>query len=959
MLQVNIRSLRKNWDEYVITIANSKVKWDIIVLSEINIKKYEHIMYTLPEYNSFVITRESTKRGGGICMFVRDKITAVYKKIKIDTNDGIWATICINEIEWNIFALYRQPCTNKLIFIDELKKYLEDNIELTDNVIILGDLNIDILKTKEKINGVPEKFENLMAGKGFEAKIESSTRQEKLRDKMCESCIDHIFIRSKKHQSKGYVWKKKISDHYFTLLTIELNTENVENQTNIQQGYLLKDDSIVKELRNVDWRFLDEIQDTNIAYEEIKNKIQNIYQNNQVLKKTKPKKGTVIKQWMNDAILEKITIKNKLWSKMSKTKNYSRLEEYKKLRNEVTSLINKAKQSYYFKLLEGSEKDSKKLWDTIKTITGKKKKMNVEEQLRKHFPNINVKKLGNDFNGNFAKMVPKLKQKYQNSPNTLNVTHRVRHKFVDNKCKETMAVHYANIEDICTILREIKNTNATGIDGFYLKHFKNSIFNTSIMVTKLINKIIDTEKWPDELKTQVLRPIYKNGKKNDLNNYRPIALLPLINKIIEKFFTKQITAFFDKYNLLSTRQYGFKKHIGTRNALSDVNDMVTHALNKGKYVAAILIDLQKAFDTVDHSILLKKCNQMGLRGKMNNIIKNYMTNRKSVVKINSDHSELENINFGVPQGSVLGPILFLIYINDIEQCINNTQLYLFADDIVLFSINDDYTKMLKNLQNDFNVIVNWCKDNELFINEKKTQYICINSAHKNRPESQYPIRIHNTTCNLHDCNNDCSEIVETKAAKYLGFIMDDKWSYNKHIDLTITKLRKIMPSLYRIKHLLNNRNKRILYYSWVESIIRYGLGIYGHANKTQIDRIQKVQNKIVKILFRHSNTISSNEIFKTQNLLNVRALRDHIIISENYFKSEFKQVTTNKAQLLRQSTYRYNVPFAFNEYGKRCRNYTVPTLFNKLPKKLIELDGLRKAKKEIKLWMVNSEWEKS
>jgi len=179
-----------------------------------------------------------------------------------------------------------------------------------------------------------------------------------------------------------------------------------------------------------------------------------------------------------------------------------------------------------------------------------------------------------------------------------------------NSNKETpvhsMVIEDATIEEICNIISGIKNTKAAGIDGVIIEHIKGSKFNSSIMISKLIEKIVQQEKWPSELKIQVLRPVYKKGIKNDINNYRPLSLLPQLDKIIEKCFANHITDFLNENKLLNKNQYGFRNKCGTHTILQEVNDKVTAALNSGMFVGTILIDLSRAFDTINYDILLKK-----------------------------------------------------------------------------------------------------------------------------------------------------------------------------------------------------------------------------------------------------------------------------------------------------------------------------------------------------------------
>jgi hypothetical protein len=829
--------------------------------------------------------------------------------------------------------------------------------------VIIGDLNIDILENNKKEKTIVEKYENLLAAKGFEAKVNSPTRQEMVNGRLCESCIDHIFVRIKEGASKGYVWKKKISDHYFTILTVDINETKSEIPDITAETYhRLNDDKIVNEMQNIDWRFLNSMEDINRMYDTIKNIIQEIYEKNtQPNHKDKEKNVKPRKPWMNPLILSKIEIKNKLWKMVVKTRDNTKLQEYKKIRNEITSLIAKAKQSYYNNLFENAQTDSKKIWNNINTIAGKCKKIDIDANLKNNFPNTNIKDLCNRFNVNFSQVVPKLKSKYQtrysNATKKFQTIHQTKIKGMEHtKNSKSIGIRKATIEDTCSIIGEIKLTNAAGIDGIMLKHLKNSKFNSAIMITILINKIIDTEVWPDELKIQVLRPIYKNGKKSDINNYRPISLLPVINKIMEKFFANQILNFFDKNCSFNKKQFGFKKKCGTNMLLNEINDKIAKALGEGKYVGAVLIDLQKAFDTINHKILMDKCSRMGIRGKMYNIVNSYMSNRKAAIKIHKTVSDFEKVNFGVPQGSVLGPLLFLIYINDLDYNINKTLVYLFADDIIVISVESDYGKMMENLQQDFDKIGRWCIDNELFVNENKTQCVAIASPHKHTPD-QKTIYFHLPNCDNLNCDKECFKLKVTKEVKYLGLVIDSKWSYKKHIEKLILRLRQMMPSLYKVKYVLDIKNKKNLYFAWVESLLRYGIEIYGQAAESHIERIQKLQNKIIKILFKsNQSNCSTKDIYYKYKLLNVRQLRDFVIISNNYYSENFKNTCPDKTKKFRQSTYRYEVPFAQNEYGKHTRNYTIPKLFNKIPTKLLNITKIGRVKKELRLYLLDNCW---
>ena len=323
----------------------------------------------------------------------------------------------------------------------------------------------------------------------------------------------------------------------------------------------------------------------------------------------------------------------------------------------------------------------------------------------------------------------------------------------------------------------MKNTNSQGVDNLSLKYFKKSAKTTAELLTRLTNCIIETERWPRKMKIQVVRPIYKKGAKNNFDNYRPIAILPVLNKMIESFFVGQLKDFLAEGNILINEQFGFQKGKGTNEALKFLNDNIANALDDGKQVGAIFIDLQKAFDTINREKLIKKLKTNGLCEKFCGVLKSYLSNRSSCVKIEDEYSNIIDNNHGVPQGSILGPILFLIYVNDVNEK-GRMNLVLFADDILCLVISENLQDLKIELQKNLNWIQDWCILNDLYINEDKTKFMLF----RMKDEDNFKLTIHKDKCNRKNCQNSCRQVVKADQITYLGMILDNKWSFGKHID---------------------------------------------------------------------------------------------------------------------------------------------------------------------------------
>ena len=236
-------------------------------------------------------------------------------------------------------------------------------------------------------------------------------------------------------------------------------------------------------------------------------------------------------------------------------------------------------------------------------------------------------------------------------------------------------------------ISSFENKKSTGYDGITTKFLKISSNFISKYISEIINLSIKTGQYPNKLKIAKVIPIYKKGDTNNPSNYRPISILSIINKVFEKVLHKRLSKYLDKFNILYEFQFGFRKGHSTTQALIEITDKIKKGIDNGNSTCGIFIDLCKAFDTVNHDILLNKMHHCGIRGIVHKLFKSYLTNRSQFVQINNQNSTQQSIQCGVPQGSVLGPLLFLLYINDIANCYINGMCRVFTDDTGIF-----YTK---------------------------------------------------------------------------------------------------------------------------------------------------------------------------------------------------------------------------------------------------------------------------
>ena len=375
----------------------------------------------------------------------------------------------------------------------------------------------------------------------------------------------------------------------------------------------------------------------------------------------------------------------------------------------------------------------------------------------------------------------------------------------------------------------------------------------------MINLSFETGVVPDMLKVAKVIPIYKKEERFYVNNYRPISLLSTINKLMEKLMYKRMISFLNYHKILYKYQFGFRQNYSTSLALIEITDNILQDLENGKFVCGIYLDLSKAFDTVNHEILFTKLYHYGVRGKPLLWFQNYLSNRKQFTVCNGKKSSLQTVTHGVPQGSVLGPLLFLIYTNDIIECLHTEcKLRLFADDSNAFVSRKTAYELKIAIKEILTDLFMWFTANRLTVNLDKTCYTIFKSKNRVIPEMLNNISFGNVTITkVHDKN-------------YLGVTLDENLNWHMHIKELEKTLIKISNSFKIIKHKVPDKNKLMLYYAYIYSKIQYGIEVFGSASNTVLKRIQTKQNTALKILFNKDYYTSTNLLHADLGVLLVK-----------------------------------------------------------------------------------------
>ena len=296
-------------------------------------------------------------------------------------------------------------------------------------------------------------------------------------------------------------------------------------------------------------------------------------------------------------------------------------------------------------------------------------------------------------------------------------------KYLDQDCENEINSINTDFEEVLDICKNIELSKSSGIEFLSTNILKDAFMVSINQLVFLFNLSLSTSIFPEDWKRATIIPLFKTGNKNIVNNYRPVSLLSLPGKMLEKIVHKRISNHLEENDLLSNKQGGFRKNHSTVQSIVNLTDNIFENMNNGLITAAVFIDLRKAFDTVNHSILIKKLYKMGINENLYKWCINYLTDRKQRTLVNNIYSDNLLFLCGVPQGSVLGPLFFLIYVNDIVNRIGNENINLYADDTVIYVENSNLDIMQKELQKLINIFSFWCKENKLSVNTDKTKMV--------------------------------------------------------------------------------------------------------------------------------------------------------------------------------------------------------------------------------------------
>ena len=902
----NIDGNKSNFDTFAVENCRYEEKFSFIALAETNEGPESSMLYKLTGYNSFYQNiSEGKRKGTGVAIYVCDTLGATMDGNSSSTSDHLetlFVKVGSGNTVTTVGVVYRPPSGNVEKALTELSDILD---KLPKHSYLAGDFNIDLYNKDSKI---VQHYEEILFSKGFFPLISLATHEK---PGCNESCIDNLITNDVESIIAAGVLRDRISHHSPIFQIFNRSVESTRNNLKYKQYY----DYCQSNVNN----FLEKLEhDLDNSVIENFTTFHNIYKDciDKTCKLETPKCSKRTAQnnpWITPGLTVSIAHQHKLyddWVQVRKKTcplgetstrgglcqceicnlKRSKYEKYKKYRETLKYTRENVKSKYFTGKFLETKGNSKKTWELINRIRGKQ-----QRQIKPLFTIDNEKVtnrriIANEFNKYFVSLASNLNEAH-NELGELAINRLPSFcDYLARSSASSIYMHECTPDEVRKIISELKNGKSSDIPIHVIKRSSNIISN---LLSVLYNECMKDGIFPDDLKIGRISPIYKKDDEELLENYRPVSTLAVFGKVFEKIIYNRLSSFFQSQNAIYENQYGFRQHHSTSHALNFSVHYIESCLKKKQHVLGIFIDLSKAFDTISHDKLLSKLENYGIRGNANKLIASYLSNRFQYVSVLGEDSDKLPVIFGVPQGSCLGPLLFIIYINDISRVTDLGKFVLFADDTNIFVVDQCKKRAFEKANEILHLVHLYMKCNLLHINIKKCCYIHFKLPRAKNDDLNEDENLFLTINNV--------VIKQVKETKFLGVIIDEKLKWDAHTAALNSKLKCEVGKLCRIRHIIPKQHYKELYHTLFESHLGFGISVWGGISNNRLESLFVTQKKCVRIMF------GDNEAYldKFKTAARTRPLEKQKLGKDFYEKEHTKPLFKENRLLTVHNLYKY------------------------------------------------------
>lgn len=885
---------------------------DIILLGETKLKQRSNL-YHLNGYTMHFCCRLSDHCGGGLILYVRNglpvtdvvKSTSCFEKIKIKLQ--------VMHTTIQILAYYRPPVPAS---VNPFLLDLEDELcSTSDKVILIGDVNLNAFTDTPDSS----KYVSLLTSYDLSILNRHATRNDSGR------VIDHLATNLEhEHVLRNFTITNRVSDHnivisqFPTLKSVPISRTITLSRTNYDKMRQLFESSVQSAhiLQSGD---PEEITTT------LTDCIKNALRDSTTSIKIKVKNCHKLRPWFNAKVLLAIHKKEKAINRWKKNRRNMHLKSLMKLMSTRLKLIIKQEKIKYI-AQKVSEKDPKKLWRNINEIIGRKKKSEITSLSVNGTSITEPVAMCQVFNEFFVDSISALNSSLKECSVPPKLT----------RIPKTIFWEDTDEYEIAGIIRQLKSSAAPGIDGIKATHLKTLDTLVVPFLTHLVNRIFETSKFPSSLKLAVVVPINKSSDVTNVKDYRPISILPVFSKIIERCILNRIEKFtHDHLGIIYRRQYGFRKKCNTEIAAVELVDAIRTAIDKKKKLSAVFLDLRRAFDAVDVNRLLESLECLGIRQKPLDLVRSFLNNRRQIVRLGEARSPELSFTQGVVQGSMLGPCLFVLFINHISNLQLNGQLYIYADDCVLLNTHSTDESVDEKIRRDLVQIINFLNYQKLILNTDKTFFMVFKSC-KLKTDDPQEIVVRSLVTDSVQIDGDFV-LKRTDEFKYLGLILDESLKFDRHIAYVAGKTSSASGILWKLRHQLPQHIKKLIYQTLLETHLLYMLTVWGCASDELMKPLQIIQNRALRNVYNLDRLLNREVMYfrHVENCLPLRCL--HFLKSSSFvYDCMNHKIHTNISfSVLPMRTNRREPQLSLSRvrtmHGRKCLSFMTAKIYNNVP----------------------------
>lgn len=890
-----------------------KTKFDVICLTEHWLK--EHEIMAINYENYCVVShfcRKHMIRGGSLIL-TKTSIKSKERKdiIKLSVEHTLELS-CVELDKHVVICVYRPPSYQNLsVFESVMEDVLKKVSTCNKSIVICGDFNINLLENNSNSIRLLSLFKSFNLSNVFiePTRVTASSA----------TCIDNIFCNC------DYLHKEIVnklpSDHSGQTITfcayVPLQKIQIKFRPITCKNLEKFNNSLVSTLGI---KIFDNMCDPNEFYADFFSLLNTQFNDTFPIKSKSIYTKFLFTDWATPGIRKSRENLFELYGLKQHINNTSFHKYVAKYSKTFKSVCQAAKALYISNKIKSADDKIKTTWKIINNETGKNKQRNTEFNLETAHGPINTDvEVAQEFENFFADIPLKTTETLNSSPALSAALLRKNVK----ACPSDFRFQHTNPLAVIKAFKDLKIKSTEDLWGMSVKVCRSIIETIAPYLAFIFNTSVDQGVFPDLMKHSKVVPLFKSGDSKEPNNYRPVSILPVLSKVFEKLMLNQMLRHFNKYSIFHEQQYGFTKGRCTTDAGVTLIKNIFNAWEEAQDTIGIFCDLSKAFDCVNHETLLSKLEHYGIRTTALDLLRSYLKDRQVKVQVNGVNSLGSEINMGVPQGSILGPFLFLVYINDLPQLLQDgPKMVLFADDTSLIFKIDRRSLNLDDVNNSILEVQNWFTVNNLVLNEKKTK--CIRFTLPNVKSSECDIIL----------NGEKLEFINQTV--FLGITLDEKLQWGPHITSLAGRLSSAAYAVRKIRQLTDVDTARLVYFSYFHSIMSYGILLWGRA--ADIESIFILQKRAVRAIYNLRHRESLRELFKTINIMtvpcqfiyeNIMYVRKNLHLF-NKISDRHNFNTRNKDKLHQPSFRLAKVRSSFMGYCVKC--------YNKIPCDILKLN---------------------